>query len=104
MAINVKQKVLFSNPLTIAERSSVAASCVKNLGIKIPALVDDLKNSTERAYTAWPDRLYLVDAEGRVAYKSDPGPFGFDAKRLEAELVGLIRKTPADRVSRADRH
>ena len=102
MAINVKQKVLFSNPLTIAERSSVAASCVKNLGIKIPALVDDLKNSTERAYTACPDRLYLVDSEGRVAYKSDPGPFGFDAKRLEAELLKLLQKEPDSRLSRTD--
>ncbi len=101
MAVNVKQKVLFSNPLTVAERSSVATSCVKNLGIKIPALVDDLKNSTERAYTAWPDRLYLIDAQGRVAYKSDPGPFGFDAKRLEAELVKVLQKTPVGPDSRA---
>jgi len=31
----------------------------------------------EKAYTGWPDRLYLIDKEGRVAFKSAPGPFGF---------------------------
>ncbi len=93
MAINVKQKVLFRNPVTETERSQVATSCVKNLGIRIPALVDDLNNSTERAYTAWPDRLYLIDAKGQVVYKSDPGPFGFDAKRLETELARLLPQT-----------
>jgi hypothetical protein len=31
--------------------------CVAKLGIKFPAVVDRLDNSTERAYTAWPERL-----------------------------------------------
>jgi len=30
----------------------------------------------EAAYTGWPDRLHVIDVDGRVAYKSRPGPFG----------------------------
>ena len=92
MAVNVKQKVLFRNPQSLDERSSVATTCVRKLGIEFPALVDDLSNSTERAYTGWPDRLYLIDPSGRVAYKSDPGPFGFDPKQLEKELKRVLQK------------
>ncbi|MGA2348403.1 MAG: deiodinase-like protein, partial [Candidatus Sulfotelmatobacter sp.] len=47
-------------------------------------------NSTENAYTSWPDRLYLIDAGGRVAYKSRPGPFGFHAEELRAAIQKLV--------------
>ena len=49
-------------------------------------MVDEFGNSTEQAYTGWPDRLYLIDAKGRVAYKSKPGPFGFKSEELKAAL------------------
>ena len=29
-------------------------------------------NVTERAYTGWPDRFYVIDQDGRVSYKSSP--------------------------------
>jgi type I thyroxine 5'-deiodinase len=49
-------------------------------------VIDEFGNSTEQAYTGWPDRLYLIDAKGRVAYKSKPGPFGFKADELKAAI------------------
>ena len=52
------------------------------LGIEFPALVDTIDNSTETAYTAWPDRLYIVGQNGNIAFKSEAGPFGFDADAL----------------------
>jgi type I thyroxine 5'-deiodinase len=56
------------------------------LGIKLPALVDGIDDATEKAYSGWPDRLYLIDRDGRVAYKSRPGPFGFIPADLEEAL------------------
>ena len=47
---------------------------MRKLGVKFPAVIDGFENTTELAYTGWPDRLYLIDAEGKVAYKSKPGP------------------------------
>jgi len=63
---------------------------VRRLGIEIPAVIDEFGNSTERAYTGWPDRLYLIDTSGRVAYKSKPGPFGFKADELRAAVEKAI--------------
>jgi hypothetical protein len=62
---------------------------VRKLGIEIPAVLDEFGNSTETAYTAWPDRLYLIDASGRIVYKSKPGPFGFKPDNLQAALKKL---------------
>lgn len=60
-----------------------------NLKIDFPALVDTMDNRTERAYTGWPDRIYVVDRSGSIAYKSKAGPFGFSADELAAQLEHL---------------
>ena len=89
MASNIRDKVIFRTPQSFDERTEVASSCVRKLGIKIPAVVDDMNNSAERAYTGWPDRIYLLDRNGRVVLKTKPGPFGFDPSQLDAHLQRL---------------
>jgi type I thyroxine 5'-deiodinase len=89
MQSNIKDKVVFASPKDEEERALVAGACVRRLGIEIPAVLDEFGNSTEAAYTGWPDRLYLVDRQGRVAYKSKPGPFGFKSDELRAAVEKL---------------
>ena len=86
MESNVRQNIIFTNPKSLEEREAVAGSCIRNLHIEIPALIDDIRNSTEAAYTGWPDRLYVIDRDGRVVYKSKPGPFGFHPLDMEPVL------------------
>ena len=86
MRSNIQQGVVFRNPTTDGERFQVAESCVRTLGIRFPALIDGIDNTVERLYTGWPDRLLLIGRDGRVIYKSLPGPFGFDPSKLEAAL------------------
>ena len=93
MASNIRDKVIFRTPQSFDERSEVASSCVRKLGIKIPAIVDDMNNSIERAYTGWPDRIYLIDRNGRVVLKTKPGPFGFDPSQLDTQLQSLTART-----------
>ncbi|PYY09110.1 MAG: deiodinase [Acidobacteria bacterium] len=90
MQSNIKDKVVFASPKSEEERALVAGACVRKLGIQFPAVLDEFGNSTERQYTAWPDRLYLIDATGRVAYKSKPGPFGFQAQELKTALARVV--------------
>jgi Iodothyronine deiodinase len=82
--------VLFASPKNFDERSEMGKLCVVKLGIKFPAVVDSFDNATERAYTGWPDRLYVIDRDGRVAYKSAPGPFGFKPAGVEETLKRLV--------------
>ncbi len=91
MPSNVKQNVVFAQPKSLDERYGIADSCVRKLNIKMPAIVDSFDDATERAYTGWPDRIYVLDKDGRVAYKSKPGPFGFEplaARKVLASLAG----------------
>jgi type I thyroxine 5'-deiodinase len=43
----------------------------------------------EREYTGWPDRLVLIGKDGRVVYRSEPGPFGFHPAELEQAIRSL---------------
>ena len=79
-----------ASPTTLAERCATAETCTTKLALRFPAVIDNLDNSTEEAYTAWPDRLYVIDREGRVAYKSKPGPYGFKPAEVEQTLQRLF--------------
>jgi hypothetical protein len=87
---NVKEGVLFASPRTSVERENTAEMCVVKLAIKLPSLIDGIDNRTERAYTGWPDRLYVIGTDGRVRYKSAPGPFGFSTSELEQALTQTL--------------
>ena len=89
MDSNERQGVVFASPKSFDERTSIADACVRKLNIQIPALLDTFDNATERAYTGWPDRLYVIDREGRVVFKSSPGPLGLrpaDVRRNLEEM------------------
>jgi type I thyroxine 5'-deiodinase len=86
---NLKDDVLVASTTTAEERTSVAGVCLTNLGIELPALVDGPDNAVERAYTGWPDRLYVIDRDGRVVLKSAAGPFGFKPADVDAALKRL---------------
>ncbi len=90
MNSNVKDNVVFASPRNEDERASLAGTCVRKLGIKMPAVIDEFGNSTETQYTGWPDRLYVIDRRGKVAYKSQPGPFGFHADELAKALATVV--------------
>ena len=84
--INVSEGVLYEQTKTLDEREHVAEACALHLDLSIPTLIDSMDNSTDLAYAALPDRLYLIGVDGRIAYKSQPGPFGFRPDELEAAL------------------
>lgn len=92
LPVNERQGVVYTAPTSDEERAGLASACVRSLKIDIPAVIDGMNNYTERAYTAWPDRLVVIDKYGRVAYKSRPGPFGFRPGDMEAALKRVTGK------------
>ncbi len=81
--------MLLPTARTDERKAGHADLCVIKLDIKFPTLVDKIDNRAELAYAGWPDRLYLIDKDGRVGYKSAKGPAGFKPQELEAAIRGL---------------
>ena len=57
-------------PHSNEERRQVAKTACSILKTTLPCLVDDIDNSVNKTYSAWPERLYVVDKEGKIAVKS----------------------------------
>ena len=84
---NDRAGVSFAQPTTKLERDAVAAQCCTALKMTIPLLVDGLNDAVGHAYSGMPDRLYLIERYGRVAYKGGRGPFGFKPGELEQAII-----------------
>ena len=84
---------IVEDPVTLEERQAVASVCMSKLSLEpMPALVDDMEDTANKAYSAWPDRLYLVGRDGRVAYHGGPGPFEFAPDELEEAILRELAK------------
>ena len=55
-----------------------------------------MDDKMEAAFAAWPDRIYVIDKDGKVAYKGKPGPGGFRVGEAEEALKRLLGKVSAD--------
>jgi hypothetical protein len=86
LGIDVKQ------PTSQLERVDVAEKCCARLNMSIPLVVDELDDRVGRSYSGMPDRLYLIDRAGRVAYKGGRGPYGFKPAELEQSLILLLHE------------
>ena len=87
MVSNDKAGIVFEQPRTDEERTKVARQCCAALKMTIPLVVDGLDDQVGHAYSGMPDRLYILDRAGRVAYKGGRGPFGFKAGEMEQHLL-----------------
>ena len=83
---NEREGILFAQPKSLEARLDVARQMCARLDITIPGVIDGMDNKVNQAYSAAPDRLYLVNKAGKIAYQGGPGPRGFDPDELEEAI------------------
>ena len=81
-------------PVTLAQRRKVAASCQANLfeGV-VPLYVDEMDNHVAQLYTSRPTRIYFIDRDGRVIYNPGIGPFGFNPDHLAPVIENYLAES-----------
>ncbi len=90
MDSNRKDKFVFVQPKTIDERLKLARLLPERLKLRIPVAVDPMDARADKAFAAWPERIYVLAAGGRVVYRAEPGPFGFEPSEAERRLKRLL--------------
>ena len=86
MSSNEREGVCYAQPRTTEERCAIARDFAARHAWTIPMLVDPITNPADEVYAGWPERLYVIDADGTIAFKGDTGPFGFEPEEVEAWL------------------
>jgi len=87
MDSNESEDVCYLQPRSTADRIAIANDFVRRFKYPSPLLVDPIENPANAVYAAWPERLYIVDEAGRIAYKGGMGPFEFHPEEVEAWLA-----------------
>lgn len=90
MPQNQRDGVVFNAPKSFAERERIASECETGLRLKMPILIDNMDDAVEHAYSGWPDRIYIVGKDGRIAFKGDRGPGGFRPAAAEQTLKRIL--------------
>jgi iodothyronine deiodinase-like protein len=86
MKSNFKDDVCYKQPKNLEQRVIIANDFIKRYKFPVPFGIDDMNNEAEGAYSAWPERLYIIDENGHIAYKGGNGPFKYDPKEVRGWL------------------
>lgn len=89
MKSNLKDDVCYAQPKTLQQRVAIANDFIKRFHYPLPFGIDDMNNAATNAYAAWPERIYIVDEHGRIAYAGGLGPFNY---RPEEACDWLVKK------------
>jgi len=88
---NVADEVVYAEPTTWSQRQGIAQASCQRLALSMPVVVDTMDNTVDEKYGGWPERIFVVDRDGRIAYAGKQGPWGFKPKEAEKALKRLLR-------------
>lgn len=97
MKSNVKDDVCYAQPKTMEQRVAIANDFTKRYKFPLPFGIDDMSNAANDAYAAWPERLYIIDESGHIAYRGGMGPFNYNPTEVRdwlAARYGTVKHEP----------
>jgi hypothetical protein len=82
---------------------AIANDFIRRFKFPLPFGIDDMSNAANDAYAAWPERIYIIDESGHIAYRGGMGPFNYKPEEAREWLAGRYgavkheaRKSPPD--------
>jgi thiol-disulfide isomerase/thioredoxin len=75
------------SPRSLEERRKVAQDFAAKLKLSIPIVVDSIDDKTEAAYSCWPNRMVIIDAQGNIADTGSAGPQGTSTSARKAPAI-----------------
>lgn len=102
MKSNLDQGVCYPQPQSLGQRLAIANDFTTRFQFPLPMGVDEMNDAANRAYAGWPERIYIIDEQGNIAYRGGLGPFNYHPeearswleKRFPAVSTGAVTATP----------
>lgn len=102
MKSNVKDDVCYAQPRSLADRLAIANDFTKRFKYPVPFGVDGMDNAANDAYAAWPERLYIIDEKGKIAYRGGMGPFNYTPAEVRSWLAARFGEVKHPEEKKAD--
>ena len=90
MGSNTRAGIDYAQPQTDQERALVARQFVEHFQPGFPVVVDSADDRVNKIYGGWPDRLYVIDGDGLIAFQGKVGPFGFKPQKAQETILELL--------------
>lgn len=87
MKSNLKDDVCYAQPKTLEQRVAIANDFIKRFHYPLPLGIDGMRDAADKAYSAWPERIYIIDEHGRIAYAGGLGPFEYRPEEVRDWLA-----------------
>jgi hypothetical protein len=96
MKSNLKDDVCYAQPKTLEQRVAIAQDFTKRFQFSLPFGIDDMSNAADAAYSAWPERLYVIDEIGHIVYRGGIGPFNYHPAEVRSWLAARYGEVKHD--------
>ena len=83
---NIDAGIVEKAPTNQEERADVAETCSLKVPMDFPMLLGDFDNQVELAYAALPVRIFVIDKDGVISYRTGMGPRGMDVDEALAAI------------------
>jgi len=82
---------VLEEPKNMADRRNAATKCDRLQKYGIHLLVDEMDDRVNKAYAAYPARLYLIGLDGRVVYAGGMDPWEFYPEKLGQAIEAYLK-------------
>lgn len=90
---NEREGIELAPAANLVEKQDHAAMCSRKLHLPFRAAVDGMDGAVEKAYAAWPSRLFVIGKDGRVQYSTRLTELDFHPEELRAAIKHLEQQT-----------
>jgi len=93
MKKNLDENVCYPQPKTLAQRVAIANDFTQRFHFPLPLGIDPMNDLADHLYAGWPERLYVIDESGKIAYRGGLGPFNYHPDEVRAWLQHRFPET-----------
>ncbi len=86
MKENLKDDVCYMQPHSLEGRGVIGNDFVRRFHYPVPFGIDGMDDTAMKQYAAWPERVYIIGEDGKIAYKGGIGPGDYHPEQAEAWL------------------
>jgi hypothetical protein len=83
---NVEENICYPQPKTLAQRVAIANDFTQRFHFPLPLGIDPMTDLADHLYSGWPERIYIIDESGKLAYCGGIGPFNYHPEEARAWL------------------
>jgi tetratricopeptide (TPR) repeat protein len=89
-SVNQRENIALPPAKTIEQKEGNAGTCSRKLDLKFPIVIDGLDRKVEMAYAGWPSAVYVVDKNGRIAWRSRLGEVELSTAEMDKAIQAAV--------------